>query len=214
MSILIESIGIRIFTSPKVLSSTLKNLAFEIDTGKQFESFRANGKDHWVHRYYPLRPLKNNELEGEVLKIAIIRDPVDRFISMYRNRVLLRRPNSEEEFIVLPELGLELVPDINTLAVNLEAYREAVRDIRHHTTPQSVFLGKDLAVFDHVIWFSDIGKLTSLLEERTKSQLLLPHINRSSSTFYERLSRESLGKLRDFYASDYELVTQFKGNEF
>lgn len=204
----------RIFTSPKVLSTSVKNLAFEIDTGERFSSFRVNGKDVWVHRFYPLGPIKQEHLEEETLSIAIIRDPVDRFVSMFKNRILVRRRNTEEQFDVLPKLGLQLEPSINRLALNLGAYREAVSDIRHHSTPQSVFLGSNLAAFDHVVWFSDTRKLTAILEERLGAKLNLQHLNKSTSDFYDQLSQDAIYNLKDFYASDFDLIRQFNGTEF
>lgn len=176
MTILIESCRLRIFTSPKVLSTSLKHLAFETDTDQDFSSFRANGRDVYVHRFYPLGPLNLNHLGDGTTSIAIVRDPVARFVSMYKNRILNSRSNTRQQYLELSKLGLDPSPSLNQLVLRLEEYRAAAHDIQHHSAPQAIFLGGDLRNFDHAVNFSNIQGLIVLLQRFVRPNVTLQHL--------------------------------------
>lgn len=203
-----ETAGIRVFTSPKVMSTSLKQLAFEVDTGTKFSGFRANGRDVSVHRFYPLRSLNPAHLSDGTISIAIVRDPIERFVSMHRNRVMTQRTNTSEQYLNLHDIGLEASPGLNELALRLEAYRAAVHDIYHHSLPQAFFLGTNLGVFDHLVGFSDKHRLEQLLAQLLRRGPRLLHYHKSSSGFQEEPSPGALSHLREFYAQDYELLDQ------
>jgi len=119
-------------------------------------------------------------------RFCIIRDPVDRFISAYRNRVVFLR-----------DLGS--VPDINSFAVTIEQHRRD-RHIWHHVRPLVDFLGRDPAFFDRVFLLDEIGEIPEYLgipliipREQTEG----PKIRRSD------LSAQAVEHLRQFYSEDY-----------
>lgn len=83
---------------------------------------------------------------------CIKRDPIKRFISGYRNRVLFHR-----------ELG-NRPPNIHEFIAKFSDYNK-YRAIQVHFKPQVCFFGKDPSIFTHVFDTSKMHEVKQLIEE-------------------------------------------------
>lgn len=77
-------------------------------------------------------------------RFAIIRDPVDRLLSAFSNRVLGRVVGVEDSSLSRSlALGADSEIFLARFIDELEAYRGKSREITHHTDPLVHFLGDD-----------------------------------------------------------------------
>ena len=129
--------------------------------------------------------LYDGEVEKETLMIR--RDPVQRFISGYRNFRDIR--------------GLKL-----GFAEFLERLPELLKrdgNIRHHFRPQSdYFPWMPLAKVDHVFDFEDFSKVKEFLEGRCGKTLPDHHAQKSYFNDFE-VTNEQVELIQEYYVQDY-----------
>jgi hypothetical protein len=121
---------------------------------------------------------------------CIIRDPIERFVSAYRNRVAH-----------LHDIGSEDLPDLNTFALTIQEHRKD-RNIWHHVRPLKDFLGNDPSRFHRIFLLSEIEQIpdyVGLSMRIPREQVEGPQMRRSD------LSDEAAQALEQFYAEDYRI---------
>jgi len=128
---------------------------------------------------------------------CIVRDPVERFISAYSDRVLRYK---REEFTAFPE--------ISSLINNLDKL-ESFPVLAHHLRPMRSFYGDDLDRYHRVFSFNDLGSVKRYLEQSLSATL--PELKLQSCERLEKpvLSSNETSFLRDFYAEDYRIYANF-----
>lgn len=146
---------------------------------------------------------------------ALTRDPIKRFVSMYRNRVVHFRELSAASHAAtaLTQRGLAFDPQINDLVDHWEAYAACGKSVAHHALGQMHFLGPDLGVFRSL---TDVSALPSVLaaikaEWAARGLTALADVTvpvRKSQTGgpplgLEALSEASFDKLMALYDDDY-----------
>jgi hypothetical protein len=187
--------------------------------------YQTNGKlNYWLKNNgnNQLNLYKNLDLvPPNYFHFCIVRDPVERFISGYQNRVLkLGQLNlhisSKNKFI---EAGLSLDPEINEFVEHLQDYF-LNPDIYWHFRPVSEFF--DDYVYRFRFYFLDeIDRLYAELSTHFKQNNLrnfgggsgdlssfaaMPRRNKSAKQLDQGiLTIQSIEKLHDFYEADYKL---------
>jgi len=142
-------------------------------------------------------------------KFVVLRDPIDRFLSYYNNNILTQQSLSvryKKQSIIF---GLETQPEINQLIRQWREYCFVFEDFRHHTLPQSAYLGQSLTGFNDVFLLEDIGKLLNKLTQLYQSKEHPTHLMKSEkpiSGLYKQLSKKSLETLLEIYQDDYRLA--------
>jgi len=208
MSIIFREARVQVFTSPKVLSTSLKHLAFELENGYEFQPFSVFGRTIHIHHLMPAKTFnKTTPLEG-FTRIAFIRAPIPRFVSMYANRVLRKHKASLHGWEEAEKRGLPLLPKIDFLVSHLEQYRDAVMEIRHHSAPQANFLGSNPDFFDAIFTPETVSDFENLLSMRLGQKITLPHKQSSPVSKKIKVSRRSASALEAFYSEDVGLFAQ------
>ncbi|MEM9811991.1 MAG: sulfotransferase family 2 domain-containing protein [Pseudomonadota bacterium] len=198
------------FSVPKCACTSLKTFFFEVENGEPFRPFRANGKLRHIHNAaYGSKPFER-EAHPEMAdhwKAAIVRDPVDRVVSAYANRVLGHRclagiALTEED----REKGLTECPDLPTFARHLWRYRKLSRDVEHHVAALTHFLGRDASYYDALYPMSGVGQFVEDVAARIGP---VPALQRMQTSGGQKVGREQLGprviaKIERMYAADYE----------
>lgn len=141
----------------------------------------------------------------EILKsgraFCVVRDPINRFVSAYRNRILHWRDVEQA-----PELaGLPIAPPINEFVERMPEYLSN-EHIRHHFVPMTEFYGHDADFFDRIFHIDEINDIPAYLGVRLKirvEQTGGPRMSRAD------LSSDSIRTLTDFYAEDYTTFGRF-----
>lgn len=196
---------------PKNACTSIKHALYEIEFGKRFSSaFRdRNGYDDH-HDYYKKREnaftsvRKLQQMDG-VFKFAVVRDPVGRLLSCYRNRVV-DLEDLQTSQAALEQKGLPLKPDINTFILNLKRYRSANKLIEHHSRPQSSFLGGTVSYLDHLFPIEEADELQQMLRSYKSDLKMLRRKSGGTDINLTELSEEALEAALEFYHRDYALL--------
>lgn len=95
--------------------------------------------------------------------LVVVRDPVERFLSAYSNRVLhhddIARGQPHRALARL--FGLPIAPDIEEFCDRFGRYCAVNDKLRRHFRPQASYLGDDLGWFDHVYRLSEMDRLAA-----------------------------------------------------
>lgn len=199
--------GIAFYPVPKNACTSLKFVFFQMENDWPFRRSLRYGKVFHIHSYYgtvPFEPVAEQPMR--YWKFAVLRDPLSRMVSCYRNRVLHHR--ELEAARLGPEAraaGALPHPDLETFVERLEIYRAASVSIRHHTDPHVVFLGRNPAYFDRLYQMSELDALVEELTRRTGRALDLGREQSGGPPMdVSALSANAVEKLRRFYAEDYD----------
>lgn len=199
---------------PKNACTSIMHALYEIEFEEQY-SHRDHRKEGYrdIHDYYQKRrhsftgaeKLKGRE---DVTIFAVIRDPVKRLISCYRNRVVdLKDLESTKE--ELRQKGLPLEPDLNNFVLNLAEYRKANKIIEHHSRPQGKFLDGTLDYLERVYPIKKLDECMGWLKT-FKPDLEIRRAKSGGSSFsLKDLSGEALEAAIAFYRQDYELLNEY-----
>lgn len=214
MPLVLKRYPIAYHATPKVACTSIKLALYELEYGKQFESRQdENGTLLHVHTWQGsprFTPVCNPET---YYKFAVVRDPIERFLSAFANRVVQYRELDGKHLNALQgELArLKPNPSLTEFISQLDLYRAASPPIRHHTESQIFFLGKDLSYYDRIFRFTELDQIPSALRDAVGAHISLPHEQRGNGPKISRddLSKSETQQISKFYANDYLLLTNF-----
>lgn len=140
-------------------------------------------------------------------RFAILRDPVARLLSCWKNKVWQQRALSEAEAgPALAAAGLPPDPSFAAFVEALEGYRGASAHVAHHCDPHTRFLGREPARFDALYRMEELPRLCAALAARTGQALSLPPVrNRTSHLPDPPLDAALRRRIEAFYAEDLEV---------
>lgn len=199
---------------PKNACSSTKEALHEIEFGRPFDAGRpVNAPFINIHDYYKKRPgafTGTDSLEFAVrfTRFAIVRDPLERLISCYRNRVV-DLGDLQNDVYSLQKYKLSAEPDLNTFVLNLMNYRKASKSIEHHSRPQSAFVGGRLDYLDYIFPFEKIDSLNKLLRNYSPTLKMLKRKSGGTKVDISELSEEALEFATWFYKKDYALLKEY-----
>jgi Sulfotransferase family len=216
LAVPIEKLGICYFPVPKVANTSIKHMLFEIENGKPFRSpviIDGVRKSH-IHRVYETVPFEKGNLASfnDMLRIAVIRDPLERLVSCWRNRVQHYGELSSGKVSLnrLEELGVPPDPDLNTFALNIGKYRKAKGSIHTHAAPIVDFLGHDANYFHMIFSINNLPLVEDFFHILTgeKRKLRRSQTGGPKASIAE-LSETAIQHLKQVYAADYEVFGQY-----
>lgn len=203
---------------PKNACTSLKHAMHYLEYSEPFDlsNYRDYGYQS-LHDFYNKQSHAFTGVEGlkkksDAFRFAIVRDPADRFLSCYGNRVLELRDLHESK-TDLDKMGLPVDPDLDTFVQQLEQYRRVNSSIRHHTRPQSNFLGGTLVYLDKIYSFDQMDSVQSMLKSYDNSLVMKKRKSGGPKFDLRDLSSGSLQHLLEFYRNDYELLNDYYSKE-
>jgi hypothetical protein len=213
MAIINQKYKISYFPIPKVACTTLKKVFFELENDFEFRDFRVNGQPKHIHSFYSSSPFSKVPHDKIIdhKKFCIIREPLSRIVSCYRNRVLYHQELSSR--VITEDMRSEGIypnPSLDDFCLNIEFYRSVSASIVHHTDPITVFLGEDPSYFDKIYslgdiesFFADLSALTGKKITPYKEQTGGPNVSIGD------MSQEAREKIIDFYKNDYDVYANY-----
>lgn len=174
---------------------------YEDEAPMSDQAYYRNKPDdkQWLAHFFPAkRQFVRLNPELVEYRIAIVRDPIERFFSAYQNRILWHK---DQEFA-----GLTVGEVIEQLELGNFANR--------HFLPQTYFLGADPSYFSHVSLMPDLGCVTSALNEFFGRKLSVPRIQIRKGSL-EGLSKSAMtvARLRKLYAEDYQFIGELSSKK-
>jgi len=194
---------------PKIASTTIKCAIYEIETG---EKFNIEEKGIHVHSY--MKKNNKSDISSCEHRFIVIRDPVKRFLSGYKNRVVYHRQLSEpfvkDRFKDLYWKIPHFSPGLGQFIENLETYL-LVRPMFHHLSPISDLIGRNnLHYFTHIYKFEDLLQFESELSRLLGKEVTFGHMQAGGGTFHVNdLNRKQMKKVIKYYREDYKLLKGF-----
>lgn len=201
------------FSSPKVASSTIKKMLYEVHFRKSYSDMNPDGSRYLIHNDFSrtkrFLEIPKGKYEGWT-RITLVRDPVEKVISAYANRVAHLKVLSQKQVDpdLLHALKLRPDPEMHFFMRNIDKYRVLSRPIWHHTNAFTEFLGHDLNYFHHVFKFNELDKLVAFISNHTGENAVLPEpTNRTSKKHrYENLGYAARQSLLTYCSGDYALL--------
>lgn len=197
---------------PKVACSSVKRMFFEIENGIPFPVLKANGVNWHIHVFYP-GWLRQDFPEGQIAnfrRLAIVRDPIKRFLSAYGNRVVFHKEASKQHVSKLGRFNTPKAdPELDEFIDNFEKYRQ-IPSIVWHTRPTVDFLGFEPSYFHGLYgihqmdeFVADVSNLVGKPVEVGRHQTGGPKFSKGD------LTAKQLTKLEKYYKADYDTFSAY-----
>lgn len=198
---------------PKIACTTLKHFFYTAQTG---EIFDPNVQGKTLHQVWPGLFFDDYPETAKAMdhRITIVRNPLKRFLSAYQNRVHHHGELSQAKAgNRLKELDLKPDPSLDEFIDHLDLYRKAHSSIAHHTQPMTDFLGQDPTYFTHIYNMQQLEEMAADINAIMGTSVTLPHLQRTHRAKLQPddLSETQRRKLRNFYAKDFEIFTDYLG---
>lgn len=175
--------------SPKVACTTMKATLLELSGHKRTVN------PEWPHvRPYTTSPFKRELAD---FKFCLVRDPVERFVSGYSNRVLYHKQ--------IPFIEFEEFVD------NFDHFYHRYGTIKHHFLPQSHFIGNNPEYYDKVYDINNIGDLLKQLQDFLNIENIKSHrLQTGGSDRKPTPTPEQIRWIKERYKKDYEFLEKLK----
>lgn len=134
------------------------------------------------------------------VRFCIIRDPVDRFLSAYINRIVFHK-----DLIKLknnPPSILEFIENFDYFCKNNES-------TRIHFLPQKNFYGENLNLYTHIFRFKEFREVKNLLEKIKGETLPDIRLQQSGSLQKPTIGQFETNWIKKLYSIDYEIYKDY-----
>ena len=126
-------------------------------------------------------------------KACIVRDPLKRFISAFKNRILFHK---DDDFYN------------HSIDMIIEKLENGFFDNKHFL-PQNYFLGKNLNYFDIVGNTSRIEDFEKKINNFFGKNLTFPKIQTGGKDFKTEINDTQIAKIKKIYSDDYDLISGY-----
>ncbi len=211
----IEALKLVYFPVPKVASTSMKNLFFELEHGKPYQKPGKGANGLGIHnQFVHARQFYNYDHSRfeNYARIAVIRDPAERILSAYSNKVERNGELSEENIDLKLAEALKLEPDPtrHVFIKNLDKYRLLSPSIYHHTDPISKYLGPNLNYYTDIYKIGQLDRLAEQLSLLIGREVSIEHQNKSSKpASFQSLGPPAQRSLLSYCAGDYALLRDY-----
>lgn len=200
------------FAVPKNACTSLKEVMHTLARGAPFGEQRSpSGRLLTVHNIFlamRFHPHRHRALR-DYYTFVVVRDPVQRLVSCFRNRVQHYRELSPWH-LGRPHPGprdLRPDPGFREFVERLEDYRLASPSIAHHSNPHSFFLGTDLGIYSEVFAFPNFAPIAERITGIVGHPVEIPHTQTAGGQVAASdLTDDLVARIRRFYEADYDLV--------
>jgi hypothetical protein len=195
--------------TPKCACTTVKKAFFEVLHGKSYSSEET--KTGHVHQYFN-RLVESIEVDpNEYLAFAVARDPIKRFVSGYRNRVVYHKEIAQ--LLTLDGQKYQ-PPELSDFALALPDFLNMALPISHHMSLQKAILGDNVAKYSRIYKIEELPDLQAELSKRKgtlvpfgRDQAGGPKVSVSD------LTNDAFEFLLEFFKKDYDLLADHYSTE-
>lgn len=198
---------------PKAACTSVKSAFASLDRSAHSAEAPTGDPEAALHIRYPTSRFRPHRLQGfcdgSWWRIAVVRDPVKRLLSVYTNRVLdkqdLRRSPKMRDQTRLPTM-----PDPDFFFQNLQDYMALSSAIKHHALTARLFVGPAPLRYDRIYRTDELDQLSADLSERTGRRVRIPKANKSQTTLeLGQLKDATVAAIKTHLDEDYALLRSF-----
>ena len=154
-------------------------------TKEMYNNFE--GKFNLIGFLPPYIPFRKIDVD---VKCCLVRDPIKRFISTYKNRILFHQDKQFHNYSID-----EVIENIENS--NLE---------NRHFLPQSYWLGHDLNYYTFYSYTNEINNFVQKINKFFNQKKEFPRLQTGGNKNDLFLSSQQIQKLKKIYMSDFELL--------
>ncbi len=213
MAIACPRAKIQFFPIPKVACTSIKVMIYEINNDLEWQRGRiAFGQVHAYSGYGSLPFAKKNLPDlGDYVPVAVIRNPVERALSAYRDKARSQVLAGTKSETLLRRAGLPMDPDPELFFEEIEQYFEYAPVIREHMRPFRYHLGDDLGYYKKIVKLEEMQKLSSYFSDALGWQVAPKSTNssRKSVNADKVVSEKTLNKIMDYCQDDIEFLKDY-----
>lgn len=198
---------------PKVACTSVKHVFYQAENGQTFKPFQANGVQRHIHHLYPgyrFDQLPHDRIAGHH-RVAVVRDPLQRLLSCYSNRVVFHRCLSEEKVgPALAVAGLTCDPDLGEFLDRFDEYRAVSGEVSHHSNPLIHSLGEDPAFYGKIYAISQLAEFVSDINTRLGKDLKIGHSQAGGPKLQVAdMSEAHRARFTERFAADYRIYGRY-----
>jgi hypothetical protein len=222
MNVIVSEIGkIAYAPIPKNACTSLKIFFHGLVKGVPF-----NGPFDEVHSKftYAAVDFEKFSADRDHFKFCVVRDPLERFVSAFNNRVIHYRELSRDWVLahsqnatavieIFETKKLKFNPTLSEFTDRLEDYIAISNSIRHHFIPQQNFFHARPEAFDRVYTIEMLPDLAKDIAARTGKKVEFPRVQETAElknpARLSDLSSRQIRKLIMFYVDDYKILKPY-----
>ena len=208
MAVISEKTKLIYFPVPKIACTSIKSLFFQIEFGITVDKIKEVRPKFKVHNKYKAIPFSESstQLKPEFQTLAVVRDPIQRFLSGFNEKILVKNLLKKKFSHACEQLNLNKQPELEEFIDQLDIYRK-IPLIKQHFFPQTHFLGKDLNFFDFVFTTKNLTELEALISSRVNKECRLDRKNsHTHRVSFSNLSKKSKTKLELILKDDINFI--------
>ena len=135
---------------------------------------------------------------NQKIRFCIVRNPVERFVSAFTNRILFHKK---------PPVDLTIGEFINNFDFLLN--QKSFTDTRLHFTTQVSYIGNNPNLYTHIFNIKKLYKVKELLETYTSINLPSLHLQKSGNVIKPVLNKQQIEWVKNKYKIDYEIYERW-----
>ncbi|MEO0390980.1 MAG: sulfotransferase family 2 domain-containing protein [Pseudomonadota bacterium] len=203
---------------PKAACTSVKTALAGIDDSSPISAEDIQHDSDIVHKHYNtsrFRPHRwNPYCDGTWWRFSVVRDPLQRLLSVYTNRVVgLRELHNSPRLRKQTELSLD--PDPDFFLQNIRGYMALASSIKHHALPTRLFIGPKPIRFDRIYRVDELDVLAEDLSAKSGKQVVIPRANKSKNALsLADLNETTINFLKQHLAEDYDHLGDYFSNPF
>ena len=124
------------------------------------------------------------------VKCCIVRDPIKRFLSAFKNRILFHK-DLDFKNLSIDEILKKL---------------ESGRFENKHFLPQTFFLGKDINYFTFYADIENIDYFTQKVNDFFDKNILFPKLQTGGNNINIRLNEQQIERIKKIYIDDFNFI--------
>jgi hypothetical protein len=191
-----------LINNPELLEDFNKLVDQQVDPMVAYNSCVNTNKEKYSRVAISARTLiPPTDIPNQSIKFCIVRDPVERFISVYKALILdpwlVKTENpSIDEFIKIID------SDKNSIKNWTQLHPKGWNVIKYHFLPLIKFFGKDPKKFDHIFNIRQLNDVKSFLELHSNIKLPVLRLNNTPDVDI-KLTERQIEWIKNRYSRDY-----------
>lgn len=163
--------------------------------------------------------LFNQMLEDQsVIKLAFVRDPVERFAAVFRNQFSVNMKNGAQRVKLFEFLGMPLTENLSMLDLaELLNEEKELKDLIPHLNAQRSLIAFDLVDYSfigrHESWNEDFARISMEVfgcETPVFDPIKDLNIDPEGVKLFSLIDEETRKELKKAYAEDYEMIEEIE----